>query len=62
MKTGNIFDAFSHLAFMIPRMIDVGENLLTVKKEIQFYQKLAKKHNHPRELNFDEVSLLCAAS
>ena len=53
MKTGNTSDAFFNLAFMIPRMIDVGENLLTVKKEILFYQQLAEKHNHPGELNFD---------
>lgn len=49
MKTGNISDAFFNLAFMIPRMLDAGENLLAVKREILFYQQLAEKHNHPGE-------------
>lgn len=54
MKTGNISDAFFNLAFMIPRMLDAGENLLAVKREILFYQQLAEKHNHPGELKLKE--------
>jgi hypothetical protein len=46
MQIGNVSDAFSNLYFMIPRMIDCGEKLDVVKKQIDFFQQLAKTHSH----------------
>jgi hypothetical protein len=45
--TGNTSGAFSNVYFMIPRMIDGGEKLDVVKKQIDYFQKLAQTHSHP---------------
>ncbi|KAL7513085.1 hypothetical protein ACHAXN_010337, partial [Cyclotella atomus] len=47
MQIGNTSGAFSNVYFMIPRMIDGGEKLDVVKKQIDYFQKLAQTHSHP---------------
>jgi hypothetical protein len=61
---GNISDAFFNLYFMIPRMIDCGEKLDVVKKQIDYFQQLAKTHSHPVLATYmqwfqDTITSLC---
>ena len=42
MQMGSTSDAFYNLYFLIPRMIEAGMNLDVIRKEIVFFQKMAK--------------------
>lgn len=46
MQSSKTCDAIFNVLFMVPRMLESGEKLQVVKKEIEYFQQMAKTHNH----------------